>query len=890
MPINLSNVNISIQQFQDISSGKYNAGEVALASETTLTKVNNHVRQRGSNNVSLSHTEVLAVKQAFVKALAQVGVDDEEVSRVRAQLGLAPEKAVDTQLKERSLKPLSRQQIREILDRNAAAINAHEHGETIRTSDQIYADVDAETRQQRAATRNATNVGLAEHRTVTELRQISLFQAIVAGDVDFHSRADRADLLKLANQVLYTVLKDAGGHPRAGVPAKAALGVNGERRIVMEAGMDEVAFVRKLEDAIVRLQGFGPPADTIELRNAFRAVPREGRSQWIANMIQSGDKVTYKARILAVMLLQDAGVDDCDSLSLPNSLPGPIATTLLRNLAALPEGASAEAARHCLDAVRDGAVDGIKNDLAYVPATSTKEFNNAVVSAIANSNERLFGEFQTLAYDVLAEVRAIFGPVVVPENTNIRLFVSPIDVQYLAQAQGENVRLAPGPMRDGLKAAVIAAAAAKALCVRVETRIDEQKLDLNPNVVVNLIRNRQPDLIDRLIVCHTLAQVTAMLDSIRLRIDAELRRAAAIKAMEEKFAAMVHKELSARTGIPVSSLGDEALSRVRLNELASGTSHKIIDGEIPSDTPEQIEKAFHDTAERFAAERAAILEKADSLALSDASKAELKTWLLSQDKVRFLDLDAILAEARKIDLAPLADALRKGKPKADVYAAMKPFTDTVGQRVRALLAGKVDAIGSPESTNVSTILLIAALDPHPGICNDLAAFFARPEVQADDMHRFYANHESYPSNSFTTFGRPPADEAWSELAQQIADGAAPPVYAQALVRAVRAEGIRFPSKGPNTEGRELSPDEVAAVFSAGTPLGKALAEVLGGFSGEFSPNALEFIARGALRQIGGGKVPQMVELMRHRAGNAARHARPRRPGRDGRQTRLPVRH
>ena len=29
-PVNLSNVNITIQQFQEISSGKYNAGEVKL--------------------------------------------------------------------------------------------------------------------------------------------------------------------------------------------------------------------------------------------------------------------------------------------------------------------------------------------------------------------------------------------------------------------------------------------------------------------------------------------------------------------------------------------------------------------------------------------------------------------------------------------------------------------------------------------------------------------------------------------------------------------------------------------------------------------------------------------------------------------------------------------
>ena len=39
IPINLANVNITIQQFQEIASGKFNAGEVALTSATTFGKI-----------------------------------------------------------------------------------------------------------------------------------------------------------------------------------------------------------------------------------------------------------------------------------------------------------------------------------------------------------------------------------------------------------------------------------------------------------------------------------------------------------------------------------------------------------------------------------------------------------------------------------------------------------------------------------------------------------------------------------------------------------------------------------------------------------------------------------------------------------------------------------
>ena len=71
MAVNLANENLTIQQFQAISSGKYNAGEVRLTSDHSLGKINHHVGLTGSNKVSLSHAEVLAIKDAFVRSLSQ---------------------------------------------------------------------------------------------------------------------------------------------------------------------------------------------------------------------------------------------------------------------------------------------------------------------------------------------------------------------------------------------------------------------------------------------------------------------------------------------------------------------------------------------------------------------------------------------------------------------------------------------------------------------------------------------------------------------------------------------------------------------------------------------------------------------------------------------------
>ncbi len=107
-PVNLANVNVSLAQFQAVSSGKYNAGEVRLAGENALEQINNHVHSTGKNRVEVSHKEVLAIKEAFVRALSQTGAAADEIRRVRAELGLAAENPRDLSLADRNIRPLTR--------------------------------------------------------------------------------------------------------------------------------------------------------------------------------------------------------------------------------------------------------------------------------------------------------------------------------------------------------------------------------------------------------------------------------------------------------------------------------------------------------------------------------------------------------------------------------------------------------------------------------------------------------------------------------------------------------------------------------------------------------------------------------------------------------------
>ena len=89
MAINLSNVNISLNEFHRLSHGEYNAGEVKLAGETKLAKMNNHVGSFFANKEIISHEEVIAIKQALVKALSQNGVQEDALNKIRKDLGLA---------------------------------------------------------------------------------------------------------------------------------------------------------------------------------------------------------------------------------------------------------------------------------------------------------------------------------------------------------------------------------------------------------------------------------------------------------------------------------------------------------------------------------------------------------------------------------------------------------------------------------------------------------------------------------------------------------------------------------------------------------------------------------------------------------------------------------
>jgi len=257
MAINLANLNISLDQFQKMATGDYNAGEVALKSESKLTKINNHVHRLSANTKSISHEEVLAIKNAFMKALSANGVDMAEINKIRKELGLMPDETAPKSLAERSIKPLSRQQIREIIDRNIGAINASraEHGQkAFKDSTRLYG-TDKAKLERLAGKRNDAAGSL--NRTQTESEEIANFQKIISGDtagIDIEKAYD----LGLQDTILAqkdAILAKSKGNPKSQGDCVLEFETESGQKCLLSSGKSERDTIKMLDEAYILLNG-----------------------------------------------------------------------------------------------------------------------------------------------------------------------------------------------------------------------------------------------------------------------------------------------------------------------------------------------------------------------------------------------------------------------------------------------------------------------------------------------------------------------------------------------------------------------------------------------------------------------------------------------------------
>ncbi len=164
MGLNLNSLNITLDKFNAVASGKYNIGQIKLGADgTSVSRVNNHKTWTIFNNTEISQEEAIAVKNAFCKALAKEGLSPDDIANVKKQLGIDG-KAIDI-IKAGSIKPLTAAEIRQVIDQYAETINRNRGSEgaaKLKTSTELYKGVSEQTLKSRETTRNKVNSQTAE--------------------------------------------------------------------------------------------------------------------------------------------------------------------------------------------------------------------------------------------------------------------------------------------------------------------------------------------------------------------------------------------------------------------------------------------------------------------------------------------------------------------------------------------------------------------------------------------------------------------------------------------------------------------------------------------------------------------------------------------------------
>ena len=836
MPINLANVNVSIAQFQNIATGKYNAGEVKLASETTLDKVNNHVHFTRSNKKELSHEEVLAIKTAFVRALSSNGVGAEEIAQIRRDLGLSAEAGMDRSLHERSLRPLTRQQVREILDRNVDAINAHAAG-TVRTAAQMNAGRSERTIQARANARDAANAGLVGSRGTQEHEGIALAEAAIAGDVDFRSFEESRNILAQARAQLNALLERSKGQPSAEREAVVEFRIRESGQTIrISTGMTELSFARRLEETILRLAAYQADDRSIDVRTAFGAIDgAAARNTWLDGLAAAADG-GFKARTVAIMLLTEAGIGDWETLSLVNRVSDADALALAKGLVELNGGVRGDALRQnallqTLAQRAQGGAEVPQNARATIPAFSPQQWNEAVrVAIIQGRPENLPHDIRALADEAPADLRRRFGAKFFPANeTGFKILCS-VDSHKLVP-DGLPERVTAENLRERLAALQDRLGAERCAQDHIAQALAEAGgVSENESALWNDWQDMRPQLYERLCACHSAAETAAVFAEVRETVEADARRHIAVSRACEKVRAYYKEAFAQRLGLP-SACVDGSLHLDRFQDKANELARQIRKGEVNAVTDAEVEAAFRSLAEDAVAQRADRIAAIDAMEdISPALADRLKEHILEVDRPEKIDIVRCVRAART-ELGQFIDGVEAAldAPNADktaVYEAMRAVSSRLGGVVHGLFPPG-EEVGGEELFMLGTPMMATLIHDRPGLAEKLAAFFARPDVLSDD----FFNPLSAANSADPFRGVLPNPQARDELAASLGTTAMPPFHAQALFKAFEDAGLGA-----------LSAAERMAVLRPSHPAGAALANAISNEPGTVSPSRLRELA------------------------------------------------
>ena len=198
--LDLSKLRFSLDDFQKLSKGTYNAGEFRITDSGKLDIVNNHKTWTIFNHKSVDGTDAYAIRVAFAKAMEAGGLDKKAMKTVRKALGLGPGYTLSSGT---AMTALTRQQVRELIDANITALNARRApNNQLRTYDQLHAGYSAEEKRDIAAVREEINRTGGAPRILLNA-ELSDAMAVTKKNPSFEglSEADAEDYLEFIDEL-----------------------------------------------------------------------------------------------------------------------------------------------------------------------------------------------------------------------------------------------------------------------------------------------------------------------------------------------------------------------------------------------------------------------------------------------------------------------------------------------------------------------------------------------------------------------------------------------------------------------------------------------------------------------------------------------------------------
>jgi len=814
MAINLQKVDISLDKFQRISSGDYNAGEVRLSSEHSLTKMNNHIKYRSWNNTSISHAEVIAIKNAFVTALERGGVDANRLADIRRKLGLASaDSPVDFSLRERSVKPLSRLQIREILDENAETLNRVAPG-TIRTSKELYSRLHEKEYNDRKNIRDDVNRSLDTARSIVANRQIDAVQSFISGDCLFRDTKGRTNLLEDACRIreeLRASIAAENRAPRADGVCKVRVETAG---IVLEmsTGKSEQAFLKDLDDTILLLSSASPSSGEIEVRSDFTRVANtpEARNAFLASLAGNG----LKLRAFAIHLMQSRSVADAATLASVNRLSDADVADLCRALLDLPDnirGENVANAQSVSAILARPAVTLPTRMRATIPVLSPSAYNSALYGALTKHPENLPPDFRRVLDDYIVAMRGRFGEALVPPGAGLQhIFETGILYRMCKEASARGERYTIDTFRETMarhtldhltKCAVNNAIAARATARGIKDSIGS----LAATVLAAL-----PDLATRIRDAASVEERAAILSESQEIFDAALDHQRITDAFSDDIEQLARERLAAQTGLSADSLvrvcdfssirsQAASISTVALRELIQGKASAL----------ENARQSLRKVANAAADERLAFFKQIDELKLTARTARTLKAEILGMVKVKDVELGALGTLAKNsVNLASLKKLVQDGASVEQLKTAIQQLG--VDVRNAVFWHFGEDNLGVDEVDRYCKVASLLVLDTDPELVESLRQLCDAPGNEELAAMRI---------DNILLSCIPDTHIENEALADDLLDGNLPPFHGKALADA----GIKLPLPEPQAQAlaeqirqapAPVSPEDIVSLVKA----------------------------------------------------------------------------